>query len=244
MDRDFASTIERARPSERQARAASARTRDNGRFTASGCDRVGDPVVHNLHGTTLWRGTITMSLRSLQSRILALFLLVVVGVQVGAFVLVNTVGGAAARNTIGEELVAGARVFDRLLEEDTQRLVQGARVLAADYAFREAIATRDRETIRSALVNHGKRIDADVMMLIGLDDRVIANTLDVGSGREVLLSAADRRGANGSAGSGDGGHPRPALSAGDRAGDGARFRSHGSPSASMSTMRLRRICVD
>ena len=128
------------------------------------------------------REVIPMSLRGLQSRILALFLLVVVAVQVGGFVLVNTVGGAAARNTIGEELVAGARVFDRLLEEDTQRLVQGARVLAADYAFREAIATRERETIRSALVNHGKRIDADVMMLIGLDDRVIANTLDVDPG--------------------------------------------------------------
>jgi hypothetical protein len=88
-----------------------------------------------------------MNLRGLQSRILALFLLVVVGVQVGAFVLVNTIGGAAARNSIGEELVAGARVFDRLLEEDTQRLVQGARVLAADYAFRAAIASGDRGTI-------------------------------------------------------------------------------------------------
>ena len=119
-----------------------------------------------------------MNLRGLQSRILALFLLVVVGVQVGAFVLVNTIGGAAARNSIGEELVAGARVFDRLLEEDTQRLVQGARVLAADYAFRAAIASGDRGTITSALVNHGKRIDADGMMLIGLDTRVIANTFE------------------------------------------------------------------
>jgi diguanylate cyclase (GGDEF)-like protein len=147
-------------------------------------ERRSRAVVHNLHRTAPDRGGIAMSLRSLQSRILALFLLVIIAVQVGGFVLVNTVGGAAARNTIGEELVAGARVFDRLLEEDTQRLVQGARVLAADYAFREAIGTRERETIRSALVNHGKRIDADVMMLIGLDDRVIANTLDVGPGEK------------------------------------------------------------
>jgi len=130
-----------------------------------------------------------MSLRGLQSRILALFLVVVVGVQIGAFVLVNTIGGAAARNSIGEELVAGARVFDRLLEEDTQRLVQGARVLAADYAFRQAIASADRRTITSALVNHGKRIDADVMMLIGLDSRVIANTFeDMPSGERFIYA--------------------------------------------------------
>ena len=119
-----------------------------------------------------------MRLRGLQSRILAMFLLVVVGVQVGAFVLVNTVGGAAARNSIGEELVAGARVFDRLLEEDTQRLVQGARVLAADPAFRAAIASGDRTSMRSALVNHGKRIDADVTMLIDMNHRVTASTAE------------------------------------------------------------------
>ena len=135
-------------------------------------------VEHNNAGPAAVRREL-MHLRSLQARILALFLMVVVAVQVGAFVLVNTVGGASARNTIGEELVAGARVFDRLLDEDTQRLVQGARVLAADYAFREAIGTRERETIRSALANHGKRIDADVMMLIGLDERVIASTVEL-----------------------------------------------------------------
>jgi diguanylate cyclase (GGDEF)-like protein len=119
-----------------------------------------------------------MPFTSLQSRILALFLLVIVAVQVGGFVLVNTVGAASARNTIGEELVAGARVFDRLIEEDTQRLVQGARVLAGDYAFREAIASRDRNTIRSALANHGKRLDVDAMLLFDLEGRVIADTLD------------------------------------------------------------------
>ena len=47
-----------------------------------------------------------MRLASLQSRILGLFLLVIVAVQAGGFVLVNSAGGAAARNTIGEDLVA------------------------------------------------------------------------------------------------------------------------------------------
>ncbi len=51
--------------------------------------------------------------------------------------------------------------------------------MSADYAFREVISTGDRQTIGSVLVNYGKRIDASVMMLIGLDHRVLGDTLGV-----------------------------------------------------------------
>ena len=68
-------------------------------------------------------------------------------------------------------------MFDRLLEQDTQRIVQGARLMSADYAFREVISTGDRQTIASVLVNYGKRVDASLMMLIGLDQRVLGDTL-------------------------------------------------------------------
>jgi diguanylate cyclase (GGDEF)-like protein len=130
-----------------------------------------------------------MPTRSLQTRILALFLLLMLAVQVGGFVLINTVGVAAARKTVGDELVGGARIVDLLIEHDTQRLVQGARLLAADYAFRSAIATGDSDTIRSALANQGKRIDADLMMLVGLDQRVLADTLDASTGDTFAFPA-------------------------------------------------------
>ncbi len=130
-----------------------------------------------------------MPTRSLQTRILALFLLLMLAVQVGGFVLINTVGVAAARKTVGDELVGGARIVDLLIEHDTQRLVQGARLLSADYAFRSAIATGDSDTIRSALANQGKRIDADLMMLVGLDQRVLADTLDASTGDTFAFPA-------------------------------------------------------
>ena len=136
-----------------------------------------------------------MPSRSLQTRILALFLLLLIAVQVGGFVLIDTVGVAAARKTVGDDLVSGARIVDLLLEHDAQRLLQGARLLSADYAFRGAIATGDADTIRSALANHGKRIDADLMVLIGLDQRVLADTLDATTGDvfafPALLAAAE-----------------------------------------------------
>jgi diguanylate cyclase (GGDEF)-like protein len=132
-----------------------------------------------LTSTTL---TPAMQIRSLQSHILALFLLLMVVVQVGGFALINTVGMTAARKSIGEDLVAGAIVFDRLLEQDTHRLVQGARLMSADYTFRKVIATGDRDKIASVLMKYGRRIDASLMMIVGLDQRVLGDTLDIATG--------------------------------------------------------------
>ncbi|MFI4904811.1 MAG: putative bifunctional diguanylate cyclase/phosphodiesterase [Burkholderiales bacterium] len=125
--------------------------------------------------------------RSLQARILALFLLLIVIVQVGSFVLVNTVGDSAARGRVGVEVVAGARVFERLLEQDTQRLVQGARLMSSDYAFREVIATGDHDTIASALTNYSKRIDAPLVMVVDLDGDVLGDTLEQSTGTRFVL---------------------------------------------------------
>jgi hypothetical protein len=88
---------------------------------------------------------------SLQTRILALFLALMAVVQIGGFALVNTVGTTAARTTIGDELIAGEKVFQRLLHQEKRRLEQGARLLATDSAFRQAIATGDRDTISTVL---------------------------------------------------------------------------------------------
>ena len=112
--------------------------------------------------------------------------------------LVNTVGDSAARATVGVEVVAGARVFERLLEQDTQRLVQGARLMSADYAFREVIATGDHDTIASALTNYSKRIDAPLVMVVDLDGDVLGDTLEQSTGARFdlpkLLAEAETSG--------------------------------------------------
>jgi diguanylate cyclase (GGDEF)-like protein len=138
-------------------------------------------------------------LRSLQSRIVALFVLLMVVVQGGGFLLISTAGVTGARKTVTDELATGERVFMRLLDQSAQRLVQGARVLSSDFAFRDAIATSDKETIASTLRNHGDRIDAAYMTLIGLDRRVVADTLDPDAeGRafsfQRLIAQAERDG--------------------------------------------------
>ena len=127
--------------------------------------------------------TLPMRIRSLQSHILALVLLLMIGVQVGGLVLIKTVGMTAARETIGQDLVAGALVFDQLLEQDTRRLVQGVRLMSADYKFREVIARGDLLTIGSTAIIYSRRIDASLMMIVGADQRVLGDTLGIATGQ-------------------------------------------------------------
>jgi diguanylate cyclase (GGDEF)-like protein len=116
-----------------------------------------------------------MKIRSLQSRIIIFFVLLMLILQVGGLVLTNEIGVTNARRTIGEELVTGERVFERLLDQDALRVTQAVRILASDFAFREALATHDKQTITSALQNHGARVNAQVMMLVGLDHQILAD---------------------------------------------------------------------
>src|SRR5688500_3856672 len=101
-----------------------------------------------------------MRLRSLESRIVILFLVLILAVQLAGFFAIQTGIQENVRATIREELAIGERVFGRLLDQYAQKLTQGARLLASDYGFKQAISTDDRETIESALANHGDRIEA------------------------------------------------------------------------------------
>lgn len=116
--------------------------------------------------------------RHLRTRIAVFFVALLVLVQITALVAVNAANSTNARQKIEGELGVGERIFGRLLEQNRDRLVQATKILAADFAFREAIATNDLGTVLSALQNHGDRINANAMMLVSLDGTVLADTLN------------------------------------------------------------------
>ena len=118
---------------------------------------------------------------SLQDRIVLFFVVLLIGVQVASFFFIRYAIETTAQNTLRDELRVGARVFKRLLEQNSQQLVEATSVLAYDFGFREAIASRDRPTIMSALTNHAARIKASGMGVIGLDGNVVADTLVSGN---------------------------------------------------------------
>jgi hypothetical protein len=87
-----------------------------------------------------------LSLHHLQTRILAAFVVVMLAVGATSLLLVHVNGSSAVRKSVTAEVVAGSRAFERLIELDALRLIEGARQLAADPAFRE---TRRRRTRHS-----------------------------------------------------------------------------------------------
>ena len=84
-----------------------------------------------------------MRIQRLQTRIIVFFVALLALVQVAAFWIVNAANSNNARAKIEEELNVGQRVFARQLQQNAEKLKLSARVLAADFAFREAIATHD-----------------------------------------------------------------------------------------------------
>jgi adenylate cyclase len=113
----------------------------------------------------------------LQDRIVIFFVVLLAAVQLASFYFIRYTVEQTAQNSLRDEMRVGARVFKRLLDQNSQQLVEATSVLTYDFGFREAIASRDRDTILSALRNHAARIKASGMAVIGLDGIVVADTL-------------------------------------------------------------------
>jgi hypothetical protein len=105
----------------------------------------------------------------LSSRIVALFVGLLLAVQLTGFGLVHWSINRNARTQIVHDLEVGERVWARLLAQRAARLTLGATVLAADYGFRAAAASGDTETLSSALDNHGQRIGATLTAMLAPD---------------------------------------------------------------------------
>jgi diguanylate cyclase len=129
-----------------------------------------------------------MQFRSLESRIATLFLVLILLVQLVGFFAIRTAIYANATESVNDELVLAERVFNRLLEQNAQKLAQSARLLAADTGFKSAIADNDKGTIESALDNQRSRVDASLALLVSADRSVkAATTRDVTPALQALV---------------------------------------------------------
>ncbi|HEY5799746.1 MAG TPA: response regulator [Burkholderiaceae bacterium] len=104
-----------------------------------------------------------------------MFLLLILTVQLAGFFLIRHNIDDNSRVAIRDELAVGERVLRRLLDQNAQKLMQNARLLASDFGFLEAIASKDHDTIMSALANHGRRIGAADSVLTGTDFQIVGN---------------------------------------------------------------------
>ncbi|KQW38206.1 bifunctional diguanylate cyclase/phosphodiesterase [Rhizobacter sp. Root404] len=112
----------------------------------------------------------------LDVRIVVLFLSLLLLVQLASFITIRHTIDANARVQIAAELRTGENVLRRLLAQNEQQLTEAARLLAADYGFRSAIASNDRATILDALDNQGQRIGANAALFTDGQQQLIAST--------------------------------------------------------------------
>ncbi len=129
---------------------------------------------------------------SFRKRLLVLIIGLVVVTQTVTLAAVlastaHTVEGRAA-----EELRSGSSFAQQLIRFRAGQLANGVGVLAADFGFREAVASGDVPTIISAATNNAQRIGADMALLTDIHGKVLASTapgsIGEGTSLESLLS--------------------------------------------------------
>jgi diguanylate cyclase (GGDEF)-like protein len=114
---------------------------------------------------------------SFQARIASVLIMLLLIVVFAVFLAVKAATEDAVRKQAQAQLEVGTRVFEGLLEMRGKRLRDAVQLLSTDFGFRDAVASADSATIRSVLLNHGARINASDMFLLGMDGTVLASTV-------------------------------------------------------------------
>lgn len=117
-----------------------------------------------------------MKPQGLSTRIALLSIGLLLMVQLASFLVIRSGIERNAQANLVQDLAKGSRIWARLMEQQAQKLRQGASLLAADYGFRSAVADGDRETINSVLDNHGARIGASFVALLDTQFKLRAQT--------------------------------------------------------------------
>jgi signal transduction histidine kinase len=113
---------------------------------------------------------------SFRQRLALLFILTLVAVQALTAILAY---GVVRSNLVEQgknRLEATTQVFMRQLNVLSERVTDDVQVLSLDYALRKAVAENDRGTALSALRNHGNRVGATRMAIVGLDGTITIDT--------------------------------------------------------------------
>ncbi|HEY0767128.1 MAG TPA: EAL domain-containing protein [Steroidobacteraceae bacterium] len=126
---------------------------------------------------------------SFRKRLLVLIIGLVIVTQTVtlAAVLVSTRRAVEAR--AAEQLRSGGAFAEHLIRFRAGQLANGVGVLAADFGFREAVASGHLPTILSAARNNAQRIGADMVLLLDTHGQVLASTAPAASGTGGSLAS-------------------------------------------------------
>lgn len=111
----------------------------------------------------------TIRPRGFRAQLLLAFAGLLIVTAVGVGVAASFTNSSQVLAQMERKVLVGSHVLDSFLGARQEQLDAAVRVLSNDFGFRSAVATGDTPTISSTLDNHGRRIGADLMVLV--DDR-------------------------------------------------------------------------
>ncbi|HEY7930259.1 MAG TPA: diguanylate cyclase, partial [Steroidobacteraceae bacterium] len=121
-------------------------------------------------------GIRTPGFRSFKNRLLILIVGLIGLAQSATLLLALGYLHREVYHTAGQELHAAQSVLQRQLQARDARMAATAEVLISDFGFKEAVASADGATIRSALANQLNRIGATLAVVYSPDGRPMAST--------------------------------------------------------------------
>jgi diguanylate cyclase (GGDEF)-like protein len=121
------------------------------------------------------KGAHTLAQKPLNQSIFRLVVGLIIFTAITIFINVWIATVDQAQNRLTRDLSIAQNVLERVLQSREKQLTSSAFVLTADFGFKQAVASADKDTIDSVLFNHGQRIDADLMALISLDGNTITS---------------------------------------------------------------------
>jgi diguanylate cyclase len=119
---------------------------------------------------------------SFRKRLLVLIIGLVIVTQTVTLAAVLASTRATVEARAAEQLSSGGSLAEQLLRFRAGQLATGVAVTAADFGFREAVASGDPLTILSAARNNGRRVGADMVMVFDTRGRLLASTAPAASG--------------------------------------------------------------
>ncbi|MCW8109862.1 EAL domain-containing protein [Alteromonas ponticola] len=81
-----------------------------------------------------------------------------------------------AEQQLETNLQIAESVFKQIFRNREEQLYNSVDILTSDFGFKAAVASDDEATIESALLNHGRRVEADLMAQLSLQGSVISTT--------------------------------------------------------------------
>ena len=93
-----------------------------------------------------------------------------------------------AQNQVEANLELAVNVFEQVMANRENQLINTAEVLTADFGFKQAVASNDEKTLQSALLNQSARINADLMAILSLEGEVLAATEQRSSLKKALIA--------------------------------------------------------